>query len=122
VIDEIEQNRSPIGEDEEITVGEKMKKRIKIVFFIRISRLRQESEIENGFSRILGVKLVVESSSSADDDNPTIGKNLIGGIPPARGEIRSVLNPITRNASNSSVARCENPYSSFAVAITAGLD
>lgn len=95
-----------------------MKKRIKIVLFVRISRLRQESENENGFSRILGVKLVGEGSSSADDDDPTVGKNLIGGIPPARGEIRSVLNPITRNA----FAGCEYPYSSFADAVTAGLD
>ena len=95
-----------------------MKKRIKIVLFVRISRLRQESENENGFSRILGVKLVGEGSSPSDDDNPAVGENLISGIPPARGEIRSVLNPITRNA----FARCEYPYSSFADAVTAGLD
>ena len=95
-----------------------MKKGIKIVLFVRISRLRQESEVENRFSGILGVKLVGEGSSSADDDDPAVGENLIGGVPPARGEIRSVLNPIARNA----FARCEYPYSSFADAVTAGLD
>lgn len=75
-----------------------MQERVKIVLFarIRIFGFPQEFKVIKRLvvSDILGDELIGERGTTADDDDATVGEDLIGGVPAAVGEGDGELDPV----------------------------
>lgn len=73
-----------------------MQERVKIVLFtrVRVTREAQESEVVKRRRVASGDEFIGEGVASSDDDDSSVGEDLVGGVPARGGEILGEFEPV----------------------------
>ena len=81
-----------------------MEKRVEIILRHRVAGFAQKREIDKLSS---GKELVAKLAAASEDNDVTVGEDLIGGVPSADGEIVHLLGPVTGGSPQREGARGE---------------
>jgi len=87
----VEENGVAVGEDEEVSVWQEVQEGVKIVLLaaVGVTREFQEGEVveRRAGDVVFGEEFVGEGVAATDDDDFARGKDLVGGVPAAVGEV-----------------------------------